>query len=844
MRYELRDYQRDAALEVLKRIGRARRDWTEDRDRSSFALSAITGSGKTVIATAVIEALLFGSTDLDTEADSRIAFLWITDDPALNRQTRARMQDASELLNPWALREVDEAFPDADLGPGRVYFLNTQKLSRTSRLAQGGTNAREFSFWDVLRSTINGRETDLIMVLDEAHRGMKRTADRQTIVRRLIHGESGSNPPMPIVWGISATIERFTRAMGEVTDRTSRPNVVVDIERVRASGLVKDEIGLEQPDEKGTFSTTLLREAVRSALSFEKRWAAYSASEDEPEVMPVLVVQVPDKASDAKLTEIVGVIEAEWPVLAPQAIAHVLGEHQTLTLGSRTVDWVYPESIQTETEIRVVLAKEAISTGWDCPRAEVLYSERPAKDATHIAQIIGRMVRQPLAHRIATDDALNSVMCYLPLFDRKALTAIKDELEGKGADNGQNKVGPTVVRAPMVFERNALLDASVFELVETLPSIPTPDRTVSPLRRARGLARLLSDDATGAPLLGNAGAVLTARLNARLDGLAAEHKAAVEANVEDLLATSVRTTRVTTVGEDIGTEPELRQIATHARDVARDSQRIINALPEGVGKTWFAYRLEAEPGADRDGMRVWCAAVLRIDGVRGKVEETATEWVKEQLDGFRVAIANTTGATRDAYTRVREQTASPEVVTVELRLNERAATKDRNGDDLTGYAGHLYADANGIFPVELNDWERRVVEAEVGRPDFVAWYRNPGSATPASLRVAYEVGEGEWASLQPDFIIVSRRTDGTLGASIVDPHGDYLGDARAKVQALAKFAARFSDRFVRIESVAQAEDGSLRVLDLIDPAMRAEVLAFRGGKVTPLYQSEHSRPYP
>ena len=386
MRYELRDYQRDAAKEILKRLQQTRRDWVVDRDRSSFALSAITGSGKTVIATAVIEALLFGSSDLGTEAEPRTSFLWITDDPALNRQTRARMQDSSELLTPWSLPEVDEAFPDADLASGRVYFLNTQKLSRTSRLAQSGTNARESSFWDVLRNTIQGGRTDLVMVLDEAHRGMKRTADRKTIVHRLIQGESGSNPPMPIVWGISATIERFTRAMGEVTDRTSRPNVVVDIERVRASGLVKDEIGLYQPDEKGTFSTTLLREAVRSTLSFADRWAAYSVAEGEPEVLPVLVVQVPDKASDAKLTELVGVIDTEWPGLGPRSIAHVLGEHQKLTLGARTVDWVYPESIQTDTEIRVVLAKEAISTGWDCPRAEVLYSERPAKDATHIAQ--------------------------------------------------------------------------------------------------------------------------------------------------------------------------------------------------------------------------------------------------------------------------------------------------------------------------------------------------------------------------------------------------------------------------------------------------------------------------
>ena len=115
------------------------------------------------------------------------------------------------------------------------------------------------------------------------------------------------------MWGISATIERFTSAMGEVTDRTAYPNVAVDIERVRASGLVKDEIGLAQPDEKGTFSTTLLREAVKATLGFEARWAAYSAAEAEPQVLPVLVVQVPDKASDAKLTELVATIEADGP---------------------------------------------------------------------------------------------------------------------------------------------------------------------------------------------------------------------------------------------------------------------------------------------------------------------------------------------------------------------------------------------------------------------------------------------------------------------------------------------------------------------------------------------------
>jgi type III restriction enzyme len=843
MRYELRDYQRDAAAEVLKRIRRGNHDWRELGERSSFALSAITGSGKTVIATAVIEALLFGSTDLDTDADPRISFLWITDDPALNRQTRGRMFDASELLAPTTLVEVDESFLDSDLVPGRVFFLNTQKLSRSSRLVQSGTNAREFSFWDILRNTIRGDTTDLVLVLDEAHRGMKRAADRKTIVSRLIHGERESNPPIPIVWGISATIERFTTAMGEVTDRTGYPNVAVDIERVRASGLIKDEIGLDQPAETGTFSTTLLREAVKATLSFEQRWAAYSASEGEPEVLPVLVVQVPDKASDAKLAELVGTIDAEWPGLGPRAIAHVLGEHERLLLGARTVDWVYPESIQTDGEVRVVLAKEAISTGWDCPRAEVLYSERPAKDATHIAQVIGRMVRQPLAHRIATDDALNSVTCYLPLFDQKALTTIKDELEGKGTENGQNRVGATVIRAPMVFERNASLDPAVFAFIEALPSIPTPDRTASPLRRARTLARLLADDAGGAPLLADAAAELTKRLNLRLDGLAAEHGAEVEENIQDLLTTAVAHTRITTVGEDLGAGPVVVEVATHARDVARDAQRIIDSVREGVGKAWFAHRLAPQPAADRDAVRVRCAALLRVEKVRAMIEATATDWVKEQLDRFRVQILNTVGATRDAYTRVQEQTTVPETVTVQLRQNERAATKDRNGDDLPRHTNHVFAGADGMYPADLNDWERTVVETEVARDGLVAWYRNPGTATPASLRVAYQNDAEEWASLQPDFIVVSRRMDGTLGASIVDPHGDYLADARAKLQALASFAERFGGRFVRIESVAKVEDGSLRVLDLGDPAVRADVLAFQGGKVTALYQSEHSRPY-
>ena len=53
MRYELMDYQRAAAADVTKLLQRGRNDWAAHQARSSFALSAITGAGKTVIASAV-----------------------------------------------------------------------------------------------------------------------------------------------------------------------------------------------------------------------------------------------------------------------------------------------------------------------------------------------------------------------------------------------------------------------------------------------------------------------------------------------------------------------------------------------------------------------------------------------------------------------------------------------------------------------------------------------------------------------------------------------------------------------------------------------------------------------
>jgi len=842
VKYHLFDYQREAALGVIASLQRGQDDWERHQSRSSFALSAVTGAGKTVIATAVIEAMLYGTSDLGTDPDPRATFLWVTDDPALNRQTKSKMLAASDLLQPRQLQVLGNDFLDAELKPGMTYFLNIQQLSKNAGLAQGGRNLRQHSMWDVIANTINNGRTDLYVVVDEAHKGMRPAQNRKTIVQRIISGEHGSNPPVPVVWGISATIERFEDAMKGITGRTSYPYVQVDLDKVRASGLIKDEIGLDEPDEKGTFGSTLLREAVKATLDYEQRWDAYTTAETEPRVLPVLVMQVPDKASPAKLAELLQIVEEEWPSLGPDAVVHVFGEHEPIDVGDRRVRWVHPESVQGDSDVRVVLAKEAISTGWDCPRAEVLYSERPAKDSTRIAQIIGRMVRQPLAQRIATDDALNSVICYLPLFDRKALATIKAELEGKGKSNGSGQAGPAVARAPKVFEKNPTLVPEVFDFVETLPSVPAPDSLASPLRRAKSLAKLLADDVTGSALVADAGEQLSKTLNAKLDGLAAEHADAVADKAKDLRATDVHRSTLTATAELTATST--RTIATHMRDIDRDTRKIIRGVKEGAGQDYYAHRVEkAGANADKFEIRISVAALLLIDEVVQALDDAATKWVQERLDHFAVEIKNTTGATRNDYLRVQEQTVDPEPVDLILRDNLKTATRDGDGNPLPRFSGHLYADDDGQFPVALNKWERNVVETEVGRPSFVAWYRNPSRATAAALRIAYQTDAGGWTSLQPDFLVISKRDDGTLGVSIIDPHGDHLADAKNKIKALARYAERFGDQFVRIESITEASDGTLRSLDLKEAPVREAVESFTGAEVGALYEQEASGPF-
>lgn len=836
MRFTLKDYQSDAVGDTLRELASARDFYRSASKRvSSVALTATTGAGKTVMAAAAIEALFWGSDDFEIVPDPGAVVLWFSNDPSLNQQTRHRLDQASDRLRN-RLVTVEHPFRYRKLQPGHVYFLNTDKLAKKSLLVRGHDDANAlpgfdshtdtvpYTFWDTLRNTITDDELTLYMVLDEAHQGMgKRSSDTPTIVKRLINGHS-SVPPMPIVWGISATVQRFEEAMTAAEVQSNRVHlgtVAVDPVRIQESGLLKDDIVLDFPAETGDFNTVLLRRGVRKVKALSDAWAAYAAEQNESEpIKPLMVLQVPNKPAAVEVASAIDVIRDEWPELDADAIAHVFGEHTAQTFGQYSVPYISPERVEDATYVRVLLAKDAISTGWDCPRAEVMVSFRPATDETHITQLLGRMIRTPLARRVEGDDLLNSVECILPRFNKATASLVLEKIMGNNLVEGKN-TGQRVLIDPQLMTPNEAIPNEVWSLFKELPAETLPRKHANPIKRLTSLAHALAAD----HLVVDAGKLAHERLHGVLNGLAAQFPKDLEKAVADVLTVAGGTVRGQ-ARHGLRRDESWTEIADDR--AIQDSYRTgARAITPDIARTYVDHL--AQDADDEDAYRdahVRVAALAMLPQTRPALDAAADAISQEWLNQFRVAIKSLSESRQSLYAEITAMSTDPQLISMALPKNRQEETKRVVGESdqlLDRRPLHLLSDASGMFPVgKLNPDELEVLDTEMGRGGALSWYRNPTGGRD-SMSIAYQDRHGDWRTLRPDFLFFADSEVG-VRASIVDPHGHWLPDAAWKLHGMARFAEIYRDRFHRIESISRI-DGELRVLDFTVPDVRTKVLA-------------------
>jgi hypothetical protein len=528
-----------------------------------------------------------------------------------------------------------------------------------------------------------------------------------------------------------------------------------------------------------------------------------------------MVLQVPNKPDPNDIGRWLDTIYQEWAELPNGCVANVLGEHRTEQFGKYNVPYISPEQVQDATWVRVLIAKDAISTGWDCPRAEVMVSFRPAEDHTYITQLLGRMVRSPLARRIPGNERLNAVDCLLPNFNKSAVQSVVNALVN-GDDTLPAAPGRILVN-PVEMKPNPSATPAVWQVFEALPSQSRPQRGAKPAKRLTALAHELASDG----ILPHAGKLAHAEMHKALDKFQESEKLKIEAKRKAVLTVEGTTVIAEMKGnwsfDDFWESADMAVI----EDAYRRSARIFSPDISRTYADHLAYKVSTPDKPDEFeeaivDARVSIAALGLVTEAQAYFDTEADKLANAWLTKYSNEIKKLTDDQKEAYRQIVEMSTQPQdvdLVKPETKFEPTKVRENNHETELPSYKNHLLCDENGNYPAQWkSEWEPAVLEAESKRKGFSFWYRNPQQPGQSSLGIAYLDGD-EYKIVRPDFIFFASLDDGNVVADIVDPHGIHFADALPKLKGLALYAETHAKAYRRFESVAEVK-GRLRVLDL------------------------------
>ena len=902
MKYELFDFQKNAVNDLLKKMVSMQKTYAEDGSLSAISLTAPTGAGKTVISAAVAEGLFYGNDEF--EGDNNAVILWLSDSPSLNDQTMKRFNDATDLLN-GATDMVtignDFAKNHSILEPKKVYFLNRQLLGKGKKLSNEPEGGR--SFFDVLNNTIDDEDIHLYLFIDEAHRGLGKGNDKgtsdsanKTIYSIIIDGQEGINKPMPCVVGISATPERFDNAMKGRKDRDIKAGIKVSNSDVKESGLIKDIIEVRTPKEAADTKHQDLKQACVKLANASGQWKSYCRDNDLSMVIPLMVVQVEDNVSNESLTLLCNQILHVLPWLDPKdCFANVFGEHENIITSRCDIPYVKPDEVTEKTNIRVLFAKDAVSTGWDCPRAEVIYSRRKRTDPTYIAQLIGRMIRTPLARRVDTVMELNTVFCYLPEFDANTVDMVVERLREDNVPVEPDKVIKNPVDVRLFGQVKENLERKRVSIQTSGSEHPVNEK--EPNNDFEDDFPIVIDDF---PTNIDDDIVWTEdEVNDAIDRVPIVDFQDIKESFESIITRKVRKNNhnyfldlvdfVDIINEDLDPEAKIGhsveeefyyniegEIQKHlnefnsALDEIKNTTVLVNRVDPLTGNIFEGREESVENDSDRL-FSYYKHAKTKFAGASDYLNYYIDKCMQNNCDSKKdaitriAAVANCTEIVQameqwaenkannllDKYSSMRyavkednkekwdhiEGNTKP-YIERNLNINSVSLRQDEKDDK---YQKHIICDDYGWCYLKLNDLEKKVVEIEFNYPNTVAFYRNDPYNRNASLSIPYELN-GELKNNYPDFIFFVETGEG-IAPAIVDPHGDWLADSVAKLKGYVEYINDYPNMFVKVLIVADEKKGKIYYLDLMKESVRKAIEDFDGSSAKELFTGSLGREY-
>jgi type III restriction enzyme len=376
------DYQHKAVKKIVSNA----LEFISEKGSFVMVFHAPTGSGKTVMMADALTKIV-----KDDDRKQPLSFIWISVN-TLHEQSKESLDayfSGERLLTCVGVTDLN----NKQIHENEILFVNWESLNKEKNLFIRD-NERDENLSKVVENTKEeGRE--VVLIIDESHRGAKTVKSSELIE----------------VIGPKLTIE----VSATPKDTTSDIRVKVDIGEVISEEMIKEEILINLGLENVETNEDVIEAAIK------KRNALAKAYKDEDSTInPLLLIQIPNKSSGSVRNPEDMVID----ILRQKGITVENGK-LAIWLSETSRELNKDELRQNGSSVDILIFKQAIALGWDCPRASILMLQREwnSNNYEFNIQTLGRIMRMPEQHYYSNHPELNKGYIYTA---SKSFTIVED----------------------------------------------------------------------------------------------------------------------------------------------------------------------------------------------------------------------------------------------------------------------------------------------------------------------------------------------------------------------------------------------------------------------------------
>ena len=379
----LKTYQEKAVEEL---IYKSKLLLEKDQDKRTLVFQAPTGSGKTFMMSNYIRELI-------DELERNVCFIWVSIGKGdLHIQSYQSIKEELFYFPNVCLLEQEYFGHKAHIQNNDVVVVNWEKLRTKDRETGDWKNKlmRDGELWNFRELIENTKELGklIVMIIDESHSNS--TSERALELRDEI---------------VKADLTVEMSATPVLREGNYQEKVVVEPTDVINEGMIKKEIIINEnldefSEDELTSQELILESAYQKRLELKEQYEKANIR-----VNPLVLIQLPTGNEGEDKRDFVE------QFLAKKGITY---DNEKLAV------WLSEEKVNNEkslvtpndSKVEFLIFKQAIDTGWDCPRSQILVRFREIRSVTFEIQTVGRILRMPEAEHYENEN-LNRAFVYL-----------------------------------------------------------------------------------------------------------------------------------------------------------------------------------------------------------------------------------------------------------------------------------------------------------------------------------------------------------------------------------------------------------------------------------------------